>query len=323
MKNNALRRFLHSKTAGLLILTVVLAVVFTIIEPSFVTAGNLRQLMVNLTVPGFMLIAVGPLLISGNMDLAAGAEAALGAMIFAKMVQSFQGVPWVAALLTAAAAGVGFGFVYIFLVNKKGLVSFIASIAMTSVYTGFATMWTRTNNVDINRASFLKLGSLAVGDVVPFLFILMAVLVAACEFWLKNTSFGRSIYMVGGNPYAAKLSGLNQKRIQAILFVISCVFAVLAGIAWCAYKKMASPVNIANSMANFDALTACILGGISFMGGTGGLGGAFAALLLVKVFFNGLTILDLPSYVSVPMQGLVLIVALIVDHFRSKSVRMK
>lgn len=323
MNNNMIRKFLHSKSAGFLLLTIVLIVVFTIIEPTFLTAGNIRQLMVNLTVPGLMLIAVGPLLISGNMDLAAGAEAALGAMIFAKFVQTFQSIPWIIGLLAAVAAGVGFGFVYIFLVNKKGLLSFIASIAMTSVYTGLATMWTRTNNVDISREPFLKIGSLAIGNTVPFLFILMIVLVILCELWLKRTTFGRSIYMVGGSPYAAKLSGLNQKRIWAVLFVISCVFAVLAGIAWCAYKKMASPLNIANSMANYDALTACILGGISFMGGTGSMGGAFAALLLVKVFFNGLTILNLPSYVSVPMQGLVLIVALIIDFFRSKKERVK
>lgn len=84
---------------------------------------------------------------------------------------------------------------------------------------------------------------------------------------------------------------------------------------------MSSAGNIISSGANYDALTAAILGGVAFMGGSGGMAGAFAAVMMVCVFYNGLTILGLPTYLSVPMQGLLLIVALIMDYLVTKRSR--
>ncbi len=308
------KRLTHSKFFGLLVFTIVLAIIFTLIQSTFFSRINIRQLLITMTIPGIMLVSVAPLLISGGIDLAAAAEAALGSMVFAQVMAYYPSVPWGVALIVALLVGVGFGLINVFLVNKMHFMSFIATIGISSVYSGFATMWTRTNNVQISNASFLALGKAAIVNWVPWLFVFMIVLVAIYGYILYNTPFGRSVYMVGGNPYAARLSGLKPQKIQAILYVNASVTAVLAGVVWSAYKKMASPTALVLSMPNFAALTATILGGVSFFGGAGGMAGAFAALLLVNVFTSGLTMLGLPTYISIALQGLILIAALILDN---------
>jgi ribose transport system permease protein len=229
------KKLLHSKFFGLLLFTIVLVIIITLIKSSFLSRGNIRQLFITMTIPGIMLVSVAPLLISGGIDLAAASEATLGSMVFAQLLSFFPALPWGVALVLALLVGGVFGLINVFLVNKMHFMSFIATIGMSSVYSGFATMWTRTNNVQINRTSFLALGKAAIlWDWVPWLFVISVALVLVYGYILSSTPFGRSVYMVGGNPYAARLAGLKPKKIQAYLFINSSVMAVLAGIAWSA-----------------------------------------------------------------------------------------
>lgn len=315
------KKLLHSKFFGLLLFTVVLALLIFLIEDKFASKGNIRQILIGMCVPGIMLASVGPLLIAGQIDLAAGAEAALGSLIFAQVLKYFPSLPWGIGMIIALAAGVVFGLVNVFLVNKMKFMAFIATIGVSSVYSGLANMWTRTNDVTISRQDFTGLGKAAIGEWVPVLFVFMIVVVAIYGYILSNTRFGRSVYMVGGNPYAARLSGLKPDKIRAALFINSSVMAVLAGIVWSAQKKMASSTNITTSAPNMAALTATILGGISFMGGSGGMAGAFAALLLLNVFNSGLLMVGLPTFVTTMMGGLILIAALIMDNVNASRQR--
>lgn len=179
-------------------------------------------------------------------------------------------------------------------------------------------MWTRSNNIDLNNASFIALGRGMVLGRLPYLFLIMLIVVIIYGWMLRSTVFGRNIYTIGGNRECARLAGVNIDKTQMILFINSGVISVLAGVAWVAYKKMSSAGNIISSGANYDALTAAILGGIAFWGGSGSMAGAFMAVVMVCVFYNGLTILGLPTYLSVPMQGLLLIIALIIDYCATK-----
>lgn len=305
----------------LLILTVLLALGIYCIEHNFIAKGNLRQLAISMTVPGLMLAGAVPLLIAGEMDMAAGAEAALGATIFTKLLVSWHDMPWGIALLIALAAGALMGLVNYLLVNKLRFMSFIATVGMMNVWGGIANTWTRSNNIDVNNASLTALGRGVVLGRLPYLFLIMLVVVTVYGWMLRSTVFGRNIYTIGGNRDCARLAGVNIDKTQMILFINSGMISVLAGVAWVAYKKMSSAGNIISSGANYDALTAAILGGVAFMGGSGGMAGAFAAVMMVCVFYNGLTILGLPTYLSVPMQGLLLIVALIMDYLVTKRSR--
>jgi len=309
-----LRKIVGSKAFMLLILTIVVGGIIYIFNDNFLASGTIRSILIDFCVPGVMLVAVPPLLISGGIDLSSGQQAGIGALVFAQTMFFFPNVPWYVAFIVAIIAGFIFGLITVFFVNVLNFMPFIATIGMSSVYSGLAIVWTRGNQVMVTESTFLRFGSITIFDTIPVLFVFVVVLCAIYAYILSSTRFGRRVYMVGGNPAAARLAGLVPKRIKAVMFINSSVMSVIAGVVWSAQKKMASAANIASSAPNMRALSAGILGGVSFIGGSGGMGGAFVGLLLLQIFQAGINLLAIPSHINVIMQGLILIIALIVDN---------
>jgi ribose/xylose/arabinose/galactoside ABC-type transport system permease subunit len=317
MTQSKIRKIVGSKAFQLLVLTVVLFIVVYLLNPQVINKGNIRGVLNDLCVQGVIMATIACLLISGAIDLSSGSQAALGSLIFAQILKSAPAIPWPVTMLFALCFGVVFGLINTFFTNVLNFMPFISTIGMSSVYTGIASVWTRGNTVPISAQSFLSLGKMAFFERIPLLFIVMCLIVIIFSFILSNTAFGRSIYMVGGNQWAARLSGLNPKRVRMILFICNSTMSVFAGIMWSAQKKMASPTNISTSAPDMAGMTAAILGGVSFMGGSGALGGAFVAMLLLGIFTNALTILKVASFWSITASGLILIAALILDTLNS------
>ena len=329
-KTSFLRRLVRQNGFALAVIIVVLGVIIFFINSNFIATANLRGgIFIPMVVPGVMIVAVAPLLIGGGIDLSCAAQAAFASVVFAKLLISFPMLPWPVALLVTLLCGVGFGLINIFLTNVMNFMPFIATIGMASVYRGVATAWTVMNDVAINNQSFNDIGGIAFfNKIVPMLFIFMILLIAIYAFILSSTRFGRSIYMVGGNQTAARLAGLNPKKIRAALFINSGVISALAGVVWAAQQKRGNATNLIDGMPNFAALTAIILGGTAFAGGTGGVVGGAIALLMVQVFDNGLTILAQTTmkngqplygaYINLLLKGLILIIALMLDYIKTK-----
>lgn len=313
-KKASFKKLLANKTFLLSVLTVIVIVIMWALKPAFLARGNVRTLLNDISIIAIMMCGVVPLLISGNINLAAASEAALGSVIYAQILQAWPAIPWGIALIMALAAGACFALLVLFLSRVVGIMPFIATLGLSSVYTGLGSLWTGSNNVMINRQTFVGINKIAIGNWVPLMFVFSVVLVFAYAYILKNTRLGRRIYMVGGNPTAARLAGINNDGITAFLFINASCMHVLAGIAWSCQKKMASPTKLQTAAPNFDALTAGILGGVAFFGGTGTMAGAFAGMMLVNVFTSGVIMLGLPSYTSIVLQGLILLVALILDN---------
>jgi ribose transport system permease protein len=122
--------------------------------------------------------------------------------------------------------------------------------------------------------------------------------------------------MIGGNHVAARLAGLNPQKISTILYVISAMVGAFAGVLMTA--KMHSGQPGGGGGAEFDAITAAILGGVAFSGGKGNLAGCFIGLLIMQCFNNGLTVINISAFWQVVAKGMLLIVALIFDFFRRK-----
>ena len=123
--------------------------------------------------------------------------------------------------------------------------------------------------------------------------------------------------MIGGNPEAARLAGLNPKKISTILYVIAAMIAAFAGVMMTTRMHSGQPAGGAGS--EFDAITAAILGGVAFSGGKGNLAGCFIGLLIMQCFNNGLTVINVSSFWQTVAKGLLLIAALIFDYFRRKK----
>jgi ribose/xylose/arabinose/galactoside ABC-type transport system permease subunit len=309
----------NSKTFGLVVITIVLTIGVELLSPSFLAKGNVRNLLNTLSFQGVMLAGISILLMSGNFDMSAGGVAALSMLVFALLMSAFKDMPWVVALLVAILTGAAAGLVNVFFMNVVNLQPFIVTIGTASIFGGIANVVTRGNSLPINVPSFTDIGKIAFfNGVVPIFFVVMVVIVLLHTFVLYKTRFGRNIYMVGGNPFAARLCGLNIKKTRAYLFTSQGVMSAIAGLIWACLRKQANPLGFTTSAPNMQAMIAALLGGISFMGGSGSMGGAAIGLVLLNVFNTGLLMIKVPVYITVAMTGILLIIALFMDNLNAK-----
>jgi ribose/xylose/arabinose/galactoside ABC-type transport system permease subunit len=323
----------HFKTICLLILFLIVFAVGALVSVKggisvFLGGPAIRSLLFQMAAGGVMMTGMSCLLMSGSIDLSTDAQALLGIIAFAYLLQvknadGASAIPWGVAFLICCVIMVCMALLHSFLCNKLGFMPFIATIATSSVYSGIATWWSNAGTVAINRASFVNLGKTSIFTIgkqqyIPVLFIISAAIIAIYALMLVYTRFGRSIYLCGGNRRAARLAGLNPEKISTILFVNNSILALVGGLMWAAQKKMAS-VQFSTSAPSMSGMTAAILGGVSFMGGGAtGLGGAFVGLILLNTFTYSLNYYPIFTeqrwdWLQMTLGGLILIIALILD----------
>jgi ribose/xylose/arabinose/galactoside ABC-type transport system permease subunit len=283
-------------------------------ESEYLSGNNIRSMMNTMSLSGMLSVGMTVLLIGGEIDLAAGAEAMFGGVVCAICLRAGMSIP--VSVLFALGYGALAGLINAFLVNVINLMSFIASIGMSAIYSGIAFFLTDAKGINVSGA-FRDLGTSALFDVIPTPFIIMIALFVIYAFVLKYTDFGRKVYMVGGNRAAARLAGINSKTVTTVMFVNNGVIAALAGVCLTARMHGANPSAAASGA--LDAITASVLGGVSFMGGVGGMGGSLIGLVLLNVFVNGLTGINLPTYYRLIAEGVLLIVALGMDYFSARA----
>ncbi len=311
----------NTKTFGLVIITAVLIFGIWLISPSFLAKGNVRNLLMTLSFEGVMLAGITILLLSGNFDMSAGGVGALAMLVFGLLIQNFRELPWIVALVAGLATGAVCGLINVTLMNVFNMQPFIATIATSSIFSGVGLVVTRGNSIPVNAPAFTEIGKMAIFGVIPILFVLAVVVVLTHAFVLYKTRFGRGIFMIGGNQFAARLCGLNIKKTRAILYTSQGIMSAIAALMWSCFRKQASPSMFTAASPNMQAMIAALLGGVSFMGGAGGIGGAAIGLVLLKVFSNGLLVLKVPTYVTVALPGVLLIVALLMDNLNSMRMR--
>ena len=333
-KGQSLKRLLRHKAGPLIIILVVFIIITMVVSSGvmegkpfsslftrgFMSSGNLLNVFYKLVIQSFMLCGIVLILIGGNIDLSVAGQAGIIAMVFAWLCQN-TAMHWAIIFLLCLVMAACLGLINTLLVNVLKFPSFIATIGMSSVYAGLCNVITAGNNIQIARQGFIAFGKANIGGFLPVIFLIAMVAMIAYQFILSKTTFGRSVFMCGGNPNAARLSGLKPDKMRMILFVNNSVLAAVGGLLWTAQVKLASPTALVTSGFDFQVISASILGGVSFFGGGGSIGGAFAGVLLLNVFENMLTVLKVPDYWIVFASGLVLIVALITDFISTERRR--
>ena len=320
-KTNPLVTFTRSKSFPLIIILVVMTIITMIISHgNFLSTGNLLTLLYGMVIQVIMLCGIGCILINGNIDLSVGGQATLCTMVFAWVCRNTH-LPWGLVFVITLVFALCLGLVNTLLVNKLHFPSFIATIGMSSVYRGLCSVMTRGDNIQINRQSFLLLGRTNLFGWLPASFVFAIVVLAIFQFIMSYTRFGRNIFMVGGNPQAARLAGLNPDRTRMILFLVNSAMACIGGLLWSAQAKLASPVAIIDAAPDMQVISAAILGGIAFMGGAGNLVGGLIGVLLLNIFKNMLIVMNMPTYWTVFATGFVLAVALALDYISTERRR--
>ncbi|MDR1299535.1 MAG: ABC transporter permease [Oscillospiraceae bacterium] len=308
-------KFFGSKMFTLLLILAIIVIIFSVFSGgAFLQLKNIRSIVNNMVVVTFLTIGASLLLISGNIDLSTGAIGTLCGILLSQLLVS--GAPWPVAALASIAAGAAFGALNAVLINELRFQAFIATMAVASIAEGLTYAVSGAKSIKIKDAAIVALGSKSLFGVIPItIFVALAAFLIYGTI-LNKTKFGRSVYLIGGNWHAARLSGLHPKKISYILFTNSGALGGLAGILLAARLRTGTVQGIINSQ--FSGMTAAILGGVSFGGGAGGLGGVFIGLLILNSFNNGTMVIGVTTYWQTVASGLLLFLALTFDWLRMR-----
>lgn len=304
-----------SDKISLIIAFVVMLIVFSCLNKNYMTVTNFMNILTACSLMGFVAIGETYLIIANQIDLAAGGTAAFAGVLSATLLKF--GAPFWVAFLLGILAGVVIGAVNGLMINYLNLQPFIATLASMSIVRGFAYILCNGKAVAVSNKAYIKLGSFRVLGIIPLPVIILLVAFIIFGWILKNTYYGRSVYALGGNPYAARLAGLNPQKTIFKLHIIEGALTGLAGVLLAARMNSGQPS--ACDGLEFDAVTAAVLGGCAFTGGVGTMLGTFIGMLILQGFNTGMNMVGLQTFWQEVAKGLLLVVALAFDFYRKKT----
>ena len=308
---------LKSNNVILFFILIVVIAVFSLINNNYFSLQNATNILYSATTVGLLAIGETFLIIGGHIDLSNSALAALSGVIMAMLIQGDSGMAWPIALILVILIGMVVGLVNSALANIFNIQPFIATLAVASICEGVGYLLSDGRPVSVTNRSFINMGTFKLFDWLPVPAIILIVSFVVFGFILKKTTFGRKVYIIGGNAEAAHLAGINPKHISTVLYVISSAIGALVGIILAARMHTGAPT--AASGADFDAITAAVLGGVAFTGGKGTMVGCFAGLMIIQCFSTGLSVIGVSSFWQSVAKGLLLVMALIIDYFRERA----
>ena len=294
---------------GLIAMALLIGVYFGLSSPFFLTPENVLIIGATAAPLGIMALAQTFLILSGGIDVSVGSVVAISTVAAGLLMQGGMDF-WPAAGL-AVALGAGVGVINAILVVVLTINPFIATLGTLSVFQGlaFAVTGGRTIVVDDPTLAYVGIGTLF-GLPVPMLVFLVAFVVAVV--FERFTRWGRTIYAIGGNAEAARLSGLRVKSTRAGLYVLSGMSGGLAGVLILGQLSAASPQVGATYL--LSVVTAVILGGASLAGGKGTVVGTVVAVAILGMLNNGFALLGSYSAAQQVALGVALIFAVLLEQ---------
>ncbi len=302
--------------AGILPILVIICILFAFLSPNFLTGGNivniLRQASMNIVLATGMTFVI----LTGGIDLSVGSILAVSA-VFALLVSLVPALSW-AAVPAALLAGLFLGLLNGALITFLDVPPFIVTLGSLTALRGVAYLLAQGTTLINQDINFAWVGNTYVGPL-PWLVIIALLTVIASWFVLRQTVLGVQIYAVGGNERAARLTGIKVNRVLLFVYGISGLLAGLAGIM--SSSRLYSASGLLGQGYELDAIAAVILGGTSFTGGIGTIGGTLLGALIIAILNNGLTLLNLSYFWQLVVKGLVIILAVMIDRLRRRSRR--
>jgi ribose transport system permease protein len=308
---NLLKRF------GALLGLIFLCISFSILSPHFLTASNWSMIFQQVSV--LAIIALGELLVilTAGIDLSVGSLLALSMVIMAKVDVEFGFNPFLA-LFVGILVGLGLGLCNGLFYTKLHLPHpFISTLGMMMIARGLALLITKGYPVSGLSSPVRYLGTGYLGPI-PMPLLCIVVCYLAFHIVLTQTVLGRKIYAVGGNREAAKLSGINVSRVLTLVFCIAGFTFALGGIILAGRVNSGFP--LAGQGYELDAIAAVIIGGTSFFGGRGNVGGTLIGVLIIGIIRNGLNLLNVSPFAQMSIMGAIIIIAVYIDVLRRRAV---
>lgn len=292
---------------GIVLILIFLFILSAVINRNFLKPQNLINILKQISVVTIIACGETMLIVSGMIDLSAGLLCTASMCLSAGVLVATGNVPL--AMLTGILVGVVCGWLNGFMITHFKLQPFIATLAMTYVLKGIVQLYTNGQSIGgVDKIRFLGQGSV-LGIPMPVIVMLLMVLMTAVL--MKKTKFGTGIYAIGGSEKTAIASGILVNRTKRLIFTLSGALTGLAGVVLMS-RLMAGMPSVGDGY-EFDAITAVIVGGTSFLGGIGTVTGALIGSIIVGLINNILNLLHVSTQYQLIVKGVLIAGAVIID----------
>lgn len=307
-----LTSILEVRMAGLALL---IAVVLSFASPYFLTSNNLFNLMDQSVVIGIVAIGMTFVILTGGIDLSVGSIAGVTGIILGLAMRE---MPLPLAIALAIAAGGGIGAISGFLISVFGLAAFVVTLGMMAICRSLAYVFSGQRSIsDIPD----ELSGLVYNSFMGLQMnvIILIVLYTVAWFYLSKTRGGRTIYAVGSNREAARISGLNVQFYTILPYAVSGALSAVAVTLIAAQILSIDP--LAGNQLELDAIAAVVIGGASLYGGRGSVIGTLFGVLIMVMIRNGMNLLGVSSFWQGTAIGTIIIAAVLAERLMSGKAR--
>jgi len=312
-KSDTARNLLMGNKAFIIVLF--MSVILSFASPVFFGASNILNIIRQVSVSTLLSIGFTIVLSSGNMDLSVGTLLGLCGMVLAKLIKDFK-VPIPLAILITLLFAILCGSLNALIITTFRIPFFIVTLATQSIFRGANYLLSQLVPVAGLPDKFLYIGQGYLWGIPVPIFIML--LVVVCVWILMNrTKFGRHILAVGGNQEAARVSGINTKKITYGVYMCG---ALCTGIAAVVMTSRAASAQVSAGIGmEMDAIAAVVIGGTSMSGGNANVWGTVFGCLIVGIVNNGLNLLGVDSNWQVVAKGVLILFAVIIDTVTARS----
>ena len=305
------------------VILVLICIMLALASPGFLTINNLLNVLRNVSLQGIITLGMALVIISGEIDLSVGSAAAFSGCFTAWGVAWLvnHGIEVTIAVFISIIAAIGLGFIFGAVVAFFRIIkvpTFISTLAMLTILRGFASLITGGFPITSFPEWFAFIGAGYIFGI-PVQAILFIIIFIIMTFIMTKTTFGRAVYAVGGNEEAARLSGINIKLVKIAVMSIIAVLAAVSGIIN-ASQLMSGTPTVAEGW-EITAISAVIIGGASLTGGIGNIWGTFIGILFLGIIINGMTLLNIDVYWQQVVQGLLILVAVLINQIQRLKVK--
>lgn len=298
---------------AILVAFIILCVGLSIATPAFFTKDNILNVLRQVATNSNLAIGLTMAIIIGGIDLSVGAILAFSGLLCSSFIS--DGMNLGLAVLLAFTLGALFGLLNGLIIAYTNMPPFVVTLATQNIARGIVNVYANGQPISARNPVFNFLGVgyfLGIPLPVIYSFVLLAVMILI----LGRSKFGRQLYAVGGNEEAARFSGINIKKVKIIVYTLCGALASFSGIILAARMYSGQPT--AGDGFELDAIAASVLGGVSFSGGVGKLGGTIIGVLVLGVLTNGLNLLNINSFWQYIIKGIIILLAVYLDILKKR-----
>lgn len=310
------RWFLTRPESSIVLALVLYCLVVTLVNPVFLSPSNIINVLRSTGFTLIVIVGTTLVLITAGLDLSVGSVFALGAIVTGLAAKSGLPVFW--AIVLGLVIGSIIGLINGLLITKTGISALIVTLGMQYVARGIVQVLTKGVPVYPLPKSFVSIEKIKIFGNIPIIVLISILIAIIGHILLTKTIFGRSVFAIGGNIEAAKISGINSDRAIIKVYIIAAFLASLAGILMASRLGSAEP----STGIGYELKVICgaVIGGTSAFGGMGTILGASLGALFMEIVTNSLTLMKISVYWQNLVFGVILMASVLLDQYRRKLI---